>query len=1855
MEWLRSAVQDPSIKDLASSWNDGINLSALVDYCQPGLIPGHATLNRANRLENVKRAMDLAEQHLQIPQLIHPEDLAVDKPDKLSSMTYLSQFCCPNSVGENTLLQFIHEKLPKQNVTNFTTDWVNGHVLEALVALVCEYDPHTSSTNPNDRCKEAMMAAEVHLFVRKILEPSEFINPQLDPRLRMAYLTDVCFAAQPPRMIDTHVPEQYGIGEHIVVDLEVEQQENIEVSAVGEIVGAATVTVEAVSVDRSQVKVHVPVRDQYTVSISYCGRVLRGCPFIVALDSYSVQHIETTMPQKLGDSCYLTFDASGIDGEPMNVKVTGETTGEIEHKVENSNSDCCTVSFIPPGHDIYKVSLEVAGKPVKESPFILPLMDMADPMKVKCGEVVSSGVASPVNLAIDCTKSGKGTLTANCTSMSSGEIPVHIIMIDDIPTAVTFTPDSEDLYLLQVLYAGTEVPGSPWCIDFRNLPPQSNKVRVVNKPNGKMEVAKMLMVDFDTNDAGSGQLTASCNGITSGDVPLSVITAGLGKFQVGFTPMVPDNYFVSVFWAGEMIPGAPFQISIGCIPINASKCRLAGLTGNPALVKIKDVYKGIIGQKIVVKVKTTGAGEAKLDAWVQSPSKEIMIESHPSPNDPETQIVSYTPLYQGNYSIQLLWGGNVVPGSPIRFKAVTPLVFPLGRPINLQFDFDGKKKQLSCEAVLQREGLPEKTFATIEKVADKSATVSLDHSEMEPGTYVFYMYSKYKGLPNSPIIFLYGAEEETILDTVEDTHDTVEENRSASIQDTVAENSSATMYDTIDSDTVVETEINVELVNQTTLQDKTSDINIEEKAEVTLVTESALLESTPPEIELNNIPQLDKSVVETLTLLETPSSEDSSIGPVPRERSYTSDILLDQRTSSLDDHPRSLSVGKRPEVIKTTTPDDPTRSFDIPLNSVDTSHEVDHYNISEEVLKSDKVSPDISSLTQATHSGDDISPSEAPIPKELVPVTEYEHQTEHVLNEVPALNEQQQAKASIEVKEEKKEGDKEKKSKKKTKDKDEQKTKKKEKKREKAEKAGNFKQEKKREGKNKEDKGLNLEGQEFRVGVKMKYKLYCNALGSKTPIVTCNPLEAAKHAIIPAPQFGKNTYWCELTPLQVGKMEVSIVYGNFHIMGSPFSVDVGPRGDASQCTMVETSSTCTQQLEDSLLFCINVPDSAGNGKLVASVRSVADNKHITGVLTTAVTTHHYHIEFPPTEGLKYTLGVKYDDRHIKGSPFVINLGDSTKCKVIGEGIKQAHIDEENTFTVDGTDAGPGELSVNIQREGKLIDPKITVTGNKQYRVSYTIHKSGLYHVSVKWGDGHISNSPFYVPCIAASQFHIVDDSIHRAYAGGTTSFQVVTDALQIRHKQLSVFAHPKSNISKMFSGDIVQSSEGVFTCSFCPKEAHVGICSVHICWNGKEIQGSPYELYVADTPRPDDFLLEAVEIDSGDIAVHVSGPTHIFTRDTVVATVTNLFTNEELPAKVTKLTNEKCNIELLPTAGGEYQLNILYGGCHIANSPLVLTQADPSKCQISGDGVRVSKVNELTKFIVDHSKAGLGNLKVDIEGEGEEGDMIEPFIASGETLSEVSYISEYVGVYRITMHWGEHEFPDSPFTMYTVDPSKFTVLKGQLAKQVPVNQTIRFAIQASGFVAEWERLSVTAKLIHQQQVYRGTVVSEKSHKDPTYKCSIDIPQEGRYAIYVQCRGLDIEGSPFKIRMVPSPKPDKVHVYGPGIKDGVIGQKQEFTIETKEAGHGHIGLKVQGPSGGLNIDMHNSKTSEHAVIADYTPMLPGVYTIHVTWAGLSVPGSPFYVSIRNHRKGEVLKNRDKEWVSGRHVTVCGVVT
>lgn len=60
-------------------------------------------------------------------------------------------------------------------------------------------------------------------------------------------------------------------------------------------------------------------------------------------------------------------------------------------------------------------------------------------------------------------------------------------------------------------------------------------------------------------------------------------------------------------------------------------------------------------------------------------------------------------------------------------------------------------------------------------------------------------------------------------------------------------------------------------------------------------------------------------------------------------------------------------------------------------------------------------------------------------------------------------------------------------------------------------------------------------------------------------------------------------------------------------------------------------------------------------------------------------------------------------------------------------------------------------------------------------------------------------------------------------------------------------------------------------------------------------------------------------------------------------------------------------------------------------------------------------------------------------------------------------------------------------------------------------------------------------------------------------------------------GIPVPDSPFPVKVESGCDPSMVKVYGPGIEFGKLNSENKFTIETKGAGTGALGLSVEGPT------------------------------------------------------------------------------
>lgn len=93
--------------------------------------------------------------------------------------------------------------------------------------------------------------------------------------------------------------------------------------------------------------------------------------------------------------------------------------------------------------------------------------------------------------------------------------------------------------------------------------------------------------------------------------------------------------------------------------------------------------------------------------------------------------------------------------------------------------------------------------------------------------------------------------------------------------------------------------------------------------------------------------------------------------------------------------------------------------------------------------------------------------------------------------------------------------------------------------------------------------------------------------------------------------------------------------------------------------------------------------------------------------------------------------------------------------------------------------------------------------------------------------------------------------------------------------------------------------------------------------------------------------------------------------------------------------------------------------------------------------------------------------------------------------------------------------------------------------------------------------------------------------------------------------------------------DDITTRGPGLTQALLGAQTWFTVETPQGGSSDIQVIVHTPSN-EQINPSTRLTSD-GLRVDWVPTEVGTYTVHVSFAGNVVPGSPFRVKCYDPKK------------------------
>ena len=1931
--YVNAALPDHDVSNFTTSWNDGLKLSALVDSCQPGLIPDHASLNPDNALENITKAMDIAEKELNVPQVMHPEDLAVEKPDELSVMTYISGFCRPSSGGNQALLDWINSKIPNQPVSNFTSDWVDGLSLGALTDSVSEGDfPDSEQMRADDaykNCLESMDAAESILGVSKTVPPDEFADADLDQLSRMTYLTQFRHAKPTGKRMNSTLK---AVGPGITGD-SAEKETNFLVR--GPRIpkwSKLDVTVSAPDGDQLPFKKTItsgkatsfqytpPTPGNYKVDIKFNDEPIPGSPFHV-----------THRPPSNVDGCVASgsgleksrvgetssFGVNCEQGGPGELLVEVEgPSGNVGVEMQESSDRNYDVSFTPLEPGEHTISVLWDDKPIPGSPFTCSVSDPKKCMASGSG-LTKASIEKPQQFQVKTDKAGPGTLTADVKGPGGEDIPIEISEDSGTCFTCTYVPNNKGPHMINVNWCDAPIAGSPFKVNV-TAPADSSKCKVNNLPEGRLRAGKTYSFTVDASDAGSGEVKAAAHG-PSVPEKCSVKETGVDQFEVSFTPAEIGPLKVETSYADSPIPDTPFQFTVN----DPTKVRVNRSAIENGSYQVK--------QPIDFRVAAQHAGVGDIAASVKGPKGNEDVEIQDQGD--KTYLMHYMPSEGGHHAISIKFDGDDIPDVPIRIfveegvKADNVVVTqPAPSKIGvylIEHPYDYKVNTAGAgEDVLTATSHGARTGAVpkIEVIGQGNGRHAVSIEAEQPDEYLVSIKWGEDHVPGSP--FKLAIEDKPRPENVICTGPNYELGSLDPITlDVNTEHAGAGKLES----TCYGKDLGAVPVDVTEKEPKKYLLSVTppklDDFSISVLWSSTAVKNSP--FKVNIIPpDASKCVITGPDIPMDPSQpvvfhvNATNAGNGHLEASAVGDNSGETDTEIKEVQPCKFDVSYFPA---------PNESYNVTMLWAGKPVPESPFRVESQTANAEKVficEPPTAMLEAGQAISICFDTSKAGLGKLTADCKG------NRLGEVPIMVRQRAIdKKKYDVRFVPPEPDVYVVS---------------------VMWAGKY------------IKGspytinlmpvdvnkIRVIGPSMPEGLEGPVEVMLQTAGAGNGKVTGNCVgKKSGNVTVAVKETSSDIYQLTFKPPQADMYMLAIQYGGQKINGSPFTVNTYP----ADCANVRVTEPFSVAVSEPVHYKIDASE-AGHGKLKTTCRGEKYGQIQLDVFDDGAA--QYDASFTPHHSDLYFVTIEWDDKEVPYSPFRVDLRPPMAERVkVGELHipKEAGTGDEVWLDIDCTEAGHGPIMAEVR--GDHVG-KVSVDADQlalaKYRVKFPPKQADIYHFAVAYGENQIPGSPFFInlippqadlvkhigttvpanyevggPVVLTFDTSQAGNGMMSADIAGEESGAVPAKVEKISQDKVKVTFIPKEpeiyNAVILWSGKTIKNSPvkvdtrptlhpefvrcstpvyteinepayltvdvrkagpgkvaakclddslaqiptevqkvsppGVYKVSFLPK-AHA-VYNLSIFFEGDEVLGSPFPVNMnlvdemADMALmtaveesihiPEEFLQSAAPMENGraeepeqgnELTSYVGQPLNLTVdaedkekRNGKLAVAILGAETGKASADISKNKDGTFNVNFNPTQPDRYTVEVLLDDEHIPGSPFVITYLPPidsSKCRIFGlqDIPRVPQVNEPIKFGVDSKNAGGGKLGVSSDGPSMKDHPSVLEVSEDEPgIHNITYIPTDVGQHRVHLLWSGDKVPGSPLVFEVGDTSRL--------------QTFPFGKPVSmDFSADCKAGDLDSHAIHEETEVKYKVKVSK-HQKGKFKMGFQPKQPGIYAVHILLKKKESPGSPYRIRVLPPPKPEAVKIEGLN-GSAFVDFPITFNVDATSAGGGDLGVRVSGPKNVKDADLSVTPSKTEGLYAvKYTPRVKGGHQFNVTWAGKVIPGSPFPVNVME-RKPEV---------------------
>ncbi|VDK87865.1 unnamed protein product [Litomosoides sigmodontis] len=524
-----------------------------------------------------------------------------------------------------------------------------------------------------------------------------------------------------------------------------------------------------------------------------------------------------------------------------------------------------------------------------------------------------------------------------------------------------------------------------------------------------------------------------------------------------------------------------------------------------------------------------------------------------------------------------------------------------------------------------------------------------------------------------------------------------------------------------------------------------------------------------------------------------------------------------------------------------------------------------------------------------------------------------------------------------------------------------------------------------------------------------------------------------------------------------------------------------------------------------------------------------------------------------------------------------------------------------------------KLSASVKMpSGKKDVVRVKDNTDGSVTVTYRPKQCGNHLLLVQHDGVNMSGSPisFYVSDAVDGYITVYGAGLTHAVVGEPALFTICAKGSTAKELAVAVEGAAKATIK------CHDNKDG--TCSVAWVPPIPGEYRIHVKHSGKPVKGSPFIVIVAGVGQKRAHLSVG---STSEVSLNVDN-TEMKGLSASIKSPSGI----EEPCFIRHIDSANIGVSFTPREEGEHLVTVKKNGQITPKSPFRIKVdksqvGDASKVTVSGKGKSIAICQQYNDVAVDTRNAGYGGLSVSVEGPSK---AELKCTEAKEGLINIAYRPTEPGIYILSIKFADVHVKDSPFTVNCTGKGLGSVKKTAIKE---VNQvSIALPKQVASLCLRLENTSpmeTTAKVMDPNG--KSYDIEVRDIGDCLYQISFTPETDGSHAISVFNKGQHILGSPFQFTVghITEVGAHKVRVAGVGILRGETNMKQSFNVYTREAGQGELEVTVEGPSE-AELQFHDHKDGNCHF--DYKVSKPGEYLMGVKFNKEHITDSPFKVFI-----------------------------